>query len=131
MGLVADNSCYSSACLHLVCYVMVLTGENDFNTTPFVVTFPADEGLPSPKQTVPAPIPVFDDEIDEAVHQSFIAYLEILDAVNSDLITIRRDVGICNILDNDGERNSYSNIAVWTTSVSDTLIVRWLSDLFY
>lgn len=52
---------------------------------------------------VPAFIQITDDEINEATDQLFIAQLEILEAVNSNLITISRSISTCFIVDNDGK----------------------------
>lgn len=76
---------------------------DDFDPTAFEVTFPRDEGTSSPPISfVPAPI-LIDDEKDEADSQFFVVYLELLDAVNLDQITVTRVVSNCNILDNDCE----------------------------
>ena len=48
-------------------------------------------------------IPIVDDEIDEAHEQVFVILLEVLEAVNSTLITITRNNSIGRIIDNDGE----------------------------
>ena len=48
-------------------------------------------------------IPIEDDEIDEAQEQVFIILLEVLEAVNFDLITITRNTSFGRIIDNDGE----------------------------
>lgn len=77
---------------------------DDFDPTAFEVTFPRDEGTSSPPISfVPAPILLIDDEKDEADSQFFVVYLELLDAVNLDQITVARVVSNCNILDNDCE----------------------------
>jgi hypothetical protein len=71
----------------------------DFNATAFNVTYPADEGV----NVVPAFIDVTDDDVNEAHVQTFIVFLEIVDAVSLDLITITRSNSICVIIDNDGK----------------------------
>ena len=48
-------------------------------------------------------IPIVDDEIDEANEQVFIILLEVLETVNSNLITITRNTSFGRIIDNDGE----------------------------
>ena len=63
--------------------------------------FPADEGLQM-EQFVDTFINIFDDEVDEAQEQRFVAYLEILDAVDLNLVEIGNDTAICIIEDNDG-----------------------------
>ena len=79
------------------------TGANDFNTTAFEVTFSPNEGETTPIAEIPAFISIVDDEINEADHQYFIVFLEIIGAVNFDLIEIGRNVSTCIIIDNDGE----------------------------
>ncbi len=46
------------------------------------------------------PIEIIDDEKNEA-KQVFIAFLEVIDAVNFDLLTVTRAVSICTIKDDD------------------------------
>ena len=65
-------------------------------------TFVADAGM-NPQTDLNVPIPIFDDDIDEADVQSFIAQLVLVSAVNGDLITIERAVANCIIIDNDRE----------------------------
>ena len=77
------------------------TDTNDFNATAFNVIFPADEIVNIPD--VLRLIRIVDDEIDEAQEQDFIIFLEVLDAVNFDLITVTRDTSFGRIIDNDGE----------------------------
>ena len=64
------------------------------------MTFPADEIMNI--ADVEVFIPIEDDEIDEA-QQVFIILLEVLEAVNFDLIRITRNTSFGRILDNDGE----------------------------
>jgi len=80
-----------------------LTDTADFNTAIFNVTFPSDERRASPIADVPSPIMIVDDEIDEAEEQFFIVYLEIIEAVEPNLITITRANSTCIIVDNDGK----------------------------
>ena len=47
-------------------------------------------------------IEIFDDEVNEASEQDFLAYLEVIEAVNMGLIQIL-PVTSCRILDNDGK----------------------------
>lgn len=79
-------------------HLFLFSDENDFNSSRILVIFPAD-GVTN----VLAPIPIIDDEVNEANRQYFIAHLEILEAINRDLITLTRDVSTCIIHDNDGE----------------------------
>jgi hypothetical protein len=74
----------------------------DFNATAFNVTYPADEEI-NLVQTVPAFINVTDDDVNEAREQTFIVFLEIVDAVSLDLLTITRSNSTCVIVDNDGK----------------------------
>ena len=68
--------------------------------------FPADENLIMNIADVEEFIPIVDDEIDEAQEQVFIILLEVLDAVNFDLITITRSTSLGRIVDNDREQLS-------------------------
>ena len=77
------------------------TDKNDFNATSLNLTFPADEAMNI--ADVLETIPIIDDEIDEAQEQVFIIVLEVLEAVNLDLITITRSTSFGRIIDNDGE----------------------------
>jgi hypothetical protein len=74
----------------------------DFNATAFEVLYPADEGV-NVVQRIPAYIDVTDDDVNEAREQTFIVFLEIVDAANLDLITITRTNSTCVIVDNDGK----------------------------
>ena len=74
---------------------------NDFDTTPVNVTFSADEVVRI--DDVIGPISIVDDEIDEAREQVFVIFLEVLEAVNFDLITITRSSSVGCIVDNDGK----------------------------
>ena len=65
------------------------------------MTFPSDEQRVI--FDVQANIRIFDDEINEAQEQSFVVLLEIVDAVNPDLISISRSSSTCHIIDGDGE----------------------------
>ena len=65
------------------------------------MTFPADEIMNI--ADVDESIPIVDDDIDEAQEQVFIILLEVLEAVNFDLITITRSTSFGRIIDNDGE----------------------------
>ena len=82
---------------------MPLTDEADFNTAVIDVTFPSDERRASPIADVPSPIMIVDDLVDEAEEQFFIAYLQIIEAVEPNLITLTRANSTCIIVDNDGK----------------------------
>ena len=74
----------------------------DFNATAFNVVYRADEGVNViPRE--PAFINVTDDDINEAREQTFIVFLEILEAANRELITVTRTNSTCVIVDNDGK----------------------------
>ena len=65
-------------------------------------TFPADEGQVL-QTSVPTSIPIFDDDVNEAADQFFIAHLVVGTEVNSDQVKIERSTSICKIVDNDRE----------------------------
>ena len=50
-----------------------------------------------------APIPIVDDDIDEAEEQEFVVTLNIIDAVDESSLNIGRNVTIGIIQDNDGK----------------------------
>ena len=79
------------------------TDTDDFNTTIFNITFGADENAPVSISDISALIPIVDDDKDEADIQFFIAFLEVADAVNMDLIDIGRTFSRGIIVDNDGK----------------------------
>ena len=74
----------------------------DFNNATITATFQADEGG-NAITDLPVPIPIFDDDIDEAIDQFFIAHLVVVSAVNPALITLDRIASRCRIIDNDSE----------------------------
>ena len=78
------------------------TDKRDFNATAFEVTYPADEGA-NVVPIVPASIGITDDEINEAREQTFVVFVEVVEAANLDLLTIIRDNSLCVIVDNDGQ----------------------------
>ena len=85
---------------------LYLTDENDFNSTVLVVMFPADENSPRPISEIDVPIPIFDDDVDEAESQFFYTIFEVLNATNPDLVQLREQnftVAMCSIRDNDSE----------------------------
>ena len=63
--------------------------------------FPADEN--NPTSEIDVPIPVFDDDVDEAESQFFYAVLEIANVTNPDLVDTdhEQNVTLCNIRDDD------------------------------
>ena len=90
-------------------YYFYGTDETDFDGTALNVTFPADEDLEMELLFVDTFINIFDDEVDETQEQRFVAYLEILDAVDLSLVEIGNDTAICIIEDNDG-RSPYGRL---------------------
>ena len=94
---------------------------NDFNNAVITATFEADAGG-NLQTDLNVPIPVFDDEIDEAHAQVFIVQLVVDNAVNRGLITIERAASNCIIIDNDRE---YDNVE------STTPLIMSLNTLFH
>ena len=74
----------------------------DFDNATIITTFLADEGG-NPMTDLFVHIPVFDDDIDEAIEQYFIANFMVVSAVNPALITLERIASRCGITDNDRE----------------------------
>ena len=70
--------------------------------TPVIVTWLADERSDSQIELL-VPIPVTDDEINEADSQFFVVQLTLAEAV--DTVTISRSSSICRILDNDSKQS--------------------------
>ena len=79
------------------------TDTDDFNNNIFNITFAADENAAVAISDISALIPIVDDDKDEADIQFFIASLEVVDAVNMDLIDIGRTFSRGIIVDNDGK----------------------------
>ena len=75
---------------------------NDFNISNITTNFPADEGGTA-LTDLDVPIPVFDDLVDEANDQFFIAEFRLVEAVNPSLITLPQRASKCRIVDNDRE----------------------------
>ena len=75
----------------------------DFGITEFTVTFEVDEGTTSPNNDVPVPVPVRDDEFDEADEEVFIIILSVNNGTNTEGIMIMRDAALCRIGDNDSK----------------------------
>ena len=81
-----------------------MTDERDFNASVLVVKFPADEN--SPMSEIDVPIPIFDDDVDEAESQFFYAVLGITNATNPGLVDTEEpklNVTLCSIRDNDSK----------------------------
>ena len=77
----------------------------DFDNSTITATFPADEGGNATTDLV-VPIPVFDDDVDEANNQYFIIKLVVVNAINTNLTTLTQEASRCIIIDNDCEYNS-------------------------
>ena len=92
--------------LHVTVYIPQLipfSDENDFSTNEIAVEFFADEPLESNVLRLPADIVIIDDEVNEAGVQYFVAHLEVVEAVNIQLIQISRSITDCLIIDNDSK----------------------------
>ena len=73
----------------------------DFSSEVAVVIFQADEFGPQIND-VPAPIVIFDDEINEALEEIFIVVLTLESSSNPAGVAITRECSLCRIIDNDG-----------------------------
>ena len=73
----------------------------DFSSDVVVVTFQADEFGPQIND-MPAPIVIFDDEINEALEEVFIVVLTLENSTNADGVAITRESSVCGIIDDDG-----------------------------
>ena len=90
----------------ITCHFFI-TEEADFDGNVIEITYPVDEGLPSPRANVRASIPVVDDTIDEAEEQQFIAFLEVTNATNLGRVDNSvRNTTICRINDDDRKYRS-------------------------
>ena len=100
--LLAENN---EACEYCNCIYCTHADTEDLNMTVSYVTFVADErtSVSSLHTSVHVLIHIVDDDIDEAYRQFFIATLEIVDAVNMDLIDVGRTFSRAIIVDNDGK----------------------------
>ena len=78
----------------------ILLDLGDFDATAQTIIFPADVGM-IPITDLPVPIPVTDDEVDEADDQFFIAQLMVVDKISHHNFIIGRKATICIIVDND------------------------------
>ena len=116
--------------LHLIVHS---TDTDDFNTTILNITFGADENAPVSISDISVLIPIVDDDKDEADIQFFIAFLEVVDAVNMDLIDIGRTFSRGIIVDNDGKYRvsdkQVSNSSILPYSYSNWLCSGHLSIL--
>ena len=86
---------------HIQYFCCTTADTNDFDSKALTVTFLADEGMERIMKW-PAPIPVTDDEIEEADQQFFIVQL-VLAHTDSPFqsLTIGRDTSNCIITDSD------------------------------
>lgn len=84
---------------HGGCY-FILLDENDFEMAAVILTFLPDEF--DLTQQLPAPIEIFNDDIDENREQLFAVTLSVLDAANLDLVDNSiNNVSLCRIKDDD------------------------------
>ena len=95
---------------------MFYLDEEDFDVSEVSVTFLANEDVVRPT-TILVPIPVVDDNKDEADEQLFIVYLEAI-GMNPEWIEISRKFSICRITDNDGESIQYCKITIEPTTTA-------------
>ena len=93
---------YYATKFFIVLHLNLRIDDEDFNSTAFTIVFPADEDAPSLTRSLNAPIPIVDDDINEADEQYFFAKLEGFDGVNLDSVIIERDFAMVVIGDNDG-----------------------------
>lgn len=78
----------------------ILLDENDFEMAAVILTFLPDEF--DLTQQLPAPIEIFNDDIDENREQLFAVTLSVLDAANLDLVDNSiNNVSLCRIKDDD------------------------------
>ena len=75
----------------------------DFNNASITITFDPDEDQRHNELTVP--VPIFDDSVDEANEQIFVVKLQPVSGGNVNSITIRRQVSLCRIIDDDSKEN--------------------------
>lgn len=84
---------------------MLQLDDNDFDTTVVVVTFFPDEPMlkmDTPVQQIPAPVDIFNDDINEATEQLFVVTLTIVESVNVSLVNNSvRNFSLCRIRDDD------------------------------
>ena len=79
---------------------IIILDLNDFDSSPRTITFPADVGMDTVTD-LSVPIPVTDDDVDEADDQFFIAQLVVVDAISRSHLVIARSNTNCIIVDND------------------------------
>ena len=53
---------------------------------------------------VDTPVPIVDDDINEADEQNFVVTVEVVNATDMFRITLEREDSLCRIRDDDGER---------------------------
>ena len=81
-------------------YYQTVSDINDFNSTVVTITFDPDEDTNNNERT--APIPIFDDTVNEAYEQVFIVQLRLIDGTNPGAIDLTtRAASICRIIDDD------------------------------
>ena len=73
----------------------------DFDPSVITVRFEADEG--GQQNNVSSPVPIFDDDIDEANEEFFVMNLRLTDSVSGSGIVISRPNSLGIIRDNDSK----------------------------
>ena len=87
------------------CYCIILhpaypPDREDFSSDVVIVTFQSDE-TGTQINDIPAPIVIFDDEINEALKEIFIVVLTLESSTNPDSVITTRVSSLCRIIDND------------------------------
>ena len=87
------------------CYCIILhpaysPDREDFSSDVITVTFPADE-TGTQINDMPAPIVIFEDEINEALEEVFIVVLTLQSSTDPGSVIITRVSSLCRIIDND------------------------------
>ncbi len=82
-------------------YTISAEQNQDFNSSVISVTFQSDELGPQIND-VPAPVQIFDDDIDEAQEEVFFIDLTLNSSINNN-VQISRQNSLCIISDNDSK----------------------------
>ena len=83
-------------------YCDCVSGLNDFNNTILTIVFEPDEIDDENEQN--APIPIINDELNEATEQAFVVQLRLIDSVDpSSVILEQRPASLCRIVDDDSK----------------------------
>lgn len=88
--------------MHVIFIFFCSSDEDDFDGTVLTIMFPADEDEPSPITSLPVPIAIADDVINEAEVQFFLTYMEVINTTNRALLdSQQQNFSRCVIADND------------------------------